>query len=261
MVRNETIASMWLDIRKLLWLAWHNALSAGSSTGISVFWLGFGVLALGFVFTVGLEWLFKGCNVQALKQAIKSWISWVGACLALSAAWILLFGYSVVQTIYADHKYLASDKRALTGEVEHWKRIAERPQIPPDHPNELPTRPISPKQLPAPKPKGDAKFSVSQKTLTTTRTDAPNHIRVVVQTTDEFPSLKFILKCTQPIVEAGGGVRANLFTNQGSGINPNDKRFWMFTYGSSFPPFGPDNPMVIDVWSASPNECREASTY
>jgi hypothetical protein len=64
---------MWSFTKDLLNRGWQQALANGSSTGISVFWLGFGVLVLAFGFTVGIEWLTGGRNMAALVAALKSW--------------------------------------------------------------------------------------------------------------------------------------------------------------------------------------------
>jgi len=34
-----------------------------------------------------------------------------------------------------------------------------------------------------------------------------------------------------------------------------------YSYGSSVPPFGPANPLVIDVWSKEPVTCNQAATF
>jgi hypothetical protein len=103
---------MWPFTKDLLHRGWKEALANGSSTGISVLWLGFGVLVLGFIFTAGIEWLTGGRNVAALKSAIKSWKTWTGAASALLFAWICLWGYSTLNVAYRDHQRLsaAADK-------------------------------------------------------------------------------------------------------------------------------------------------------
>jgi len=100
---------MWQFTKDLLYRGWREALANGSSTGISVFWLGFGVLALGFVFTAGIEWLTSGRNMAALVAALKSWKSCAGAALALCVVWILLFVYSTLSVAYKDHQQLVAE--------------------------------------------------------------------------------------------------------------------------------------------------------
>ncbi len=99
---------MWIHCKNLLWRSYHLALAEGSSTGISVWLLGFGVITLGFAFTVFIEWLVNGRNMPALKMALQSWTAGLGALLALFVAWVLLFGYSVARTIYLDHQNLVA---------------------------------------------------------------------------------------------------------------------------------------------------------
>jgi hypothetical protein len=115
---------MWTFIKELLWRGWKEALANGSSTGISVFWLGFGVLALGFVFTTGIEWLTGGSSMLALRAALKSWKSWLGAALALIVAWTILFAYSLFSVVYTDHKALtAAESKTCPSEVKHEEAI------------------------------------------------------------------------------------------------------------------------------------------
>jgi hypothetical protein len=111
------------------------ALTNGSSTRIPVIWLGFGVLMLGFVLTVGIEWLTGGRNMPALETALKSWKSWLGAALALTMAWLLLFVYSVFEVAYADHKSLViAESKTCPVEVKQQEaspktKPGEKPKI------------------------------------------------------------------------------------------------------------------------------------
>jgi hypothetical protein len=101
---------MWPFVKDFLHRGWQDALANGSSTGISVIWLGFCVLTLGFVFTVAIEWLTGGRNMVALAAALRSWKSWVGAILALFVGWVFLFGYSLFSVAYKDHQDLLAAK-------------------------------------------------------------------------------------------------------------------------------------------------------
>jgi hypothetical protein len=100
---------MWPFTRGLLYRGWQQALANGSSTGISVFWLGFGVLALAFGLTAGIEWLTGGRNKAALVAALKSWKSWAGATLALCLGWVLLLVYSTLSVAYSDQRRLEAE--------------------------------------------------------------------------------------------------------------------------------------------------------
>jgi hypothetical protein len=97
---------MWPFVKDLLQRSAQEALANGSSTTISVWWLGFGVIILGFLFTLGTEWLTGGRNMAALFLALKSWKSWLGGLLALVVAWACLFLYSVFGVVYQDHQKL-----------------------------------------------------------------------------------------------------------------------------------------------------------
>ena len=101
---------MWPFVKDFLYRGWQEALADGSSTGISVIWLGFCVLTLGFVFTVAIEWLTRGRNMVAQAAALRSWKSWVGAILALFVGWVFLFGYSLFSMAYKDHQELLAAK-------------------------------------------------------------------------------------------------------------------------------------------------------
>jgi len=95
---------MWPFVEDLFLRGWKEALANGSSTGISVSLLGFGVIALGFFLTAGIKWLQGGRNNASLVTALKSWESYAGAGLALFVAWVLLFIYSTLNVVYQDHQ-------------------------------------------------------------------------------------------------------------------------------------------------------------
>ncbi len=127
---------MWPHFKNLLGESYELALAKGSSTGISVWLLGFGVLALAFAFTVFVEWLRGGRSMNALRMALKSWTSFIGAALGLFAAWIILYGWSLVSTVYRDHVSLVAasaktclgqEKKASTAPTP----LHQQPQKPP----------------------------------------------------------------------------------------------------------------------------------
>jgi hypothetical protein len=118
---------------------------------------------------------------------------------------------------------------------------------------EVPPPPSAPQQ---------AKLSIAQKPQTSSREDAPYKTEVVVQTTTEFPSLKLLVQCDKPLVEANphlasGGVL--MMTSQG--VVRDHPKVFIFTYGSAAPPFGPGNPLIVDVWSKELVRCDQVATY
>jgi hypothetical protein len=104
---------MWQFYKEFLHRSWQQALANGSSTGISLLWLGFGVLILGFIFTVGIEWLTGTRNLTALLLALKSWKSFVSAFSALCVGWLCLFIYSTLGVGYGDHQKLLAAQAKL----------------------------------------------------------------------------------------------------------------------------------------------------
>jgi hypothetical protein len=122
---------MWPFVADLFYRGLEKALANGSSTRISVLWLGFGVLSLGFIFTAGIEWITGGRNMAALITALKSWKSWAGAAMALLVGWVLLLIYSTLNVAYQDHQKMVAwaAKTCVTeaqGEPKVTPLIAER---------------------------------------------------------------------------------------------------------------------------------------
>jgi hypothetical protein len=107
---------MWPFVKDTIHRAWHVALLNGSSTGISVIWLGLGGTALAFVCFVLLGWVSEGCNRQAFRDAVGSWKSYAATATALLIAWVVLFAYSTLSVVYTDHQKLieASQKKCPT---------------------------------------------------------------------------------------------------------------------------------------------------
>jgi hypothetical protein len=113
------------------WEPWReakdHALAYGSSTGISVIWLGLCGLILAFVFTILVEWLFRGRDVKALTASLRSWTSWAGTLLAFCAVWTGLYIYAFLKTVYVDHNSLATQLTTMTKDRDEWKAKAESP--------------------------------------------------------------------------------------------------------------------------------------
>jgi hypothetical protein len=117
---------MWSFVNDLVHRGGARALANGSSTRISLLWLGFGVLALGFLCTGAIEWLTGKRDRAALFAAAKSWKSYAGAALALALAWACLFVYSTLSVAYVDHQTLVA---AATNNCA--TKVKDKPQAPP----------------------------------------------------------------------------------------------------------------------------------
>jgi hypothetical protein len=105
-----------------------------------------------------------------------------------------------------------------------------------------------------------AHLNISQSVKPSTNPDASFETEVVVQTDTVFPSLRFAIQCDKPIVSGtvmNSGVR--MMTN--SGVVKEHPNVFVYSYGSATPPFGPANPLIIDLWSKEPITCKEAATF
>lgn len=113
-------------------------------------------------------------------------------------------------------------------------------------------------------PPANSTLSVSQSDKVSTRKDAPYEIEVVVQTSATFQSLKFAMQCDKPLADAQpmiGGASGTLQMMVSSGILKEHTNVFVYSYGSSVPPFGPPNPLIIDVWSKEPVKCDQVATF
>ncbi|HEY5211769.1 MAG TPA: hypothetical protein VIJ38_01965, partial [Acidobacteriaceae bacterium] len=102
---------MWPFIKDTLHRSWHVALQRGSSTWISVIWLGIGATVLAFVGSALLTWSTEGRDIQAFNNGLRSWKSPAATIAASLFAWIVLFAYSVVSVLYTDHQALSELSR------------------------------------------------------------------------------------------------------------------------------------------------------
>jgi hypothetical protein len=113
-------------------------------------------------------------------------------------------------------------------------------------------------------PAGNGTLSISQTDKPSTRADAPYHIEVVIQTIENFQSLKLALECDQPIVDAGaqiGGATGSVQFMTSFGILAEHPNVYVYSYGSSVPPFGPANPLIIEIWSKTRITCKNVATF
>src|SRR5712692_2481034 len=108
-----------------------------------------------------------------------------------------------------------------------------------------------------------AHLTVTQSQKISTRSDAPLQAKVVVQTDKTFPSLKLVMQCNKPLVDAIptiGGAAGTVQMMVSSGILNEHPNVFVYSYGSSTPAFGPSNPLIIDVWSKEPVKCDQVAT-
>lgn len=123
------------------------------------------------------------------------------------------------------------------------------------------TQPTSPKPL---LPPNAGTLSITQSSKISTRADAPYETEVVVQTSVTFQSLKFAMACDGPLVDAHptiGGAGGMVQMVVSSGILTEHPNVFVYSYGSSTPPFSPSNPLIIDVWSKDPVKCAQVATF
>jgi hypothetical protein len=109
-----------------------------------------------------------------------------------------------------------------------------------------------------------AHLTVTQSTKISTRADAPVETEVVVQTDRVFPTLKFVMQCDQRLIDAQPTIGGSMSLGQmsvSSGVIREHPNVVVYSYGSSAPPFGPANPLVIDVWSKEPVTCNQVATF
>jgi hypothetical protein len=107
-----------------------------------------------------------------------------------------------------------------------------------------------------------AALRITQKEGISSRPDAPHKTELIVQASIDFPTLKMLIECDSPILDArlhlsSGGVL--MMTSQG--LVKEHPNLIIFTYGSATPQFGPANPLLVDVWSQEPVTCNQVTTF
>jgi hypothetical protein len=140
------------------------------------------------------------------------------------------------------------------------------PKHPTAKPRPKPEQPSTPSSAPpsGPTPTLQAHLIVTQSQKISTRADAPAETEVVVQTDNTFPSLKFVMQCNKLLVDASatiGGTGGTVQMMVSSGVLREHPNVFVYSYGSSTPPFSPSNPLIIDVWSKEPVKCNQVATF
>lgn len=131
------------------------------------------------------------------------------------------------------------------------------------------SKPSTPSQKPAsappksqpPLPPANGALTVSQSSKISTRPDAPYETEIVIQTTVAFPELKFALQCDQDLVYGNASTGGGVSMMVRSGVLKDRPNVFIYSYGSSVPPFDPAHPLVVDVWSKEPVTCNQAATF
>ncbi len=144
------------------------------------------------------------------------------------------------------------------------QNISSVKRVIPAIPKSAPLRSQTPPPSGSPPQSLQAHLSVSQSSLISTRPDAPVATKVVVQTDRDFPALRFVMQCDKPLVDAeyalgGGSGMVQMMVS--SGLAKGHPNIYVYSYGSSTPPFGPANPLIIEVWSKEPVTCNQVATF
>ena len=231
-----------------------------------------------------------GVALVVAPEMVSKLPTWLRRTLALL---LMILGVAGLRSSYVQHRDDAIEKGASKKELEDMtKKLSDLPnsqQIADDlHAMEQNPTPIVAEAVPQPKPKAPTSSSrirpktpppqlvvqpatqppqrgtlrVSQSPEPSTRAEAPYRIKVVIQTDIGFPSLKLLLKCDQPILEAKGEIQGGQMRMlTGDGVVHSDPTLWALYYASATPTFGPANPISVDVYAAHPISCKQASTY
>lgn len=85
------------------------------------------------------------------------------------------------------------------------------------------------------------------------REGLPHGFRIVLQTTVAISPVEVLVQCSGPIEEATNIV-IGASTKLGSGAAPRGKDFYVFRIDA--PPFTPQNPIQIDIFSKEKVTCR-----
>jgi hypothetical protein len=149
----------------------------------------------------------------------------------------------------------------LEKEQQQTSALSHAPDIPrPRHEGPAP-KPANPQTSPAkPSPAPDvAHLTVTQTSEISDRPETPYRIRVIVQSSIDFPSLRLAVECDGPITDGSGGSGMMMMTSQG--IVSGHPNVYVLTYQTSTPPFGPANPFPFTFYSKEPIKCTRASIF
>lgn len=260
------------------------------------FWGGVGLVAGALAATVNMGWLFVAAwfafgwaiiRGRPFVQRGKPWAEGLGNVLLSVVLAVALFGlWRIVPRPKEPPRpaTLAEITTSISNQLhEHPQKAAISTSTLPASPNTAPKRhttqhrpvlspavPVfspaptqaQPPSLPQPQASEHGVLTLTQTNEISTREDAPNHVRVVVQTTVVIPTLKMLVRCNGPLVEATPYTSAGgMIILTGGGVVKADPSLIAYQYQSATPPFGPANPVIIDVWSIKPVTCTQARTF
>jgi hypothetical protein len=252
-----------------------------------ILWGGVGVLvgAIGVAYSMKVIFVAAGCifAVAVIRtqffEGKKLYQKGLGNLALIALIGILLF---ILWRITPNPKEPATAEQIATAVINKQHEaiqpasgvpsIAPKKASEPDNPDVTTKRPKrsghTRRKLPGQSSTGEtepasppttARLILSQKSQISTREDAPYQTEVTVQTTVEFPTLKLLIRCDKPLVDGNGGLNAiMMMTSQG--VIKDHPNFYILTYQSAVPPFGPKNPIIVSLWSKEPVKC-EAATF
>jgi hypothetical protein len=203
----------------------------------------------------------------AAKESWHKWFFWGSGLLIVVLIYFQARSYkeppSVDDIANAVKKKLSETRDTNTQALASVPPTAEEQQK--SEPKKAPRKPVARDQNPTKQESSSmAHLSVTQSLKISTRADAPIETAVVVQTDRVFPSLKFVMQCDKPLMDAQptiGGTNGMVQMVVSSGLAQNHPNVVVYSYGSSVPPFGPANPLIIDVWSKEPVMCNHVATF
>lgn len=206
----------------------------------------------------------------AAKESWHKWFFWGSGLLIVALIYLQARSYkepptaeeiaSAVlkkqqQTHNVDTQAGTSPSSSGDGMSQHKTKIPKKSVPPPTQTGQTP--PSNTQSL-------QAHLSVSQSQKISSRPDAPIATEVVIQTDKVFPSLRLVMQCDKPLVDteyALGGTSGMAQMMVSSGLAKGHPNVVVYSYGSSTPPFGPANPLIIEVWSKEPVTCNQVATF
>lgn len=103
-------------------------------------------------------------------------------------------------------------------------------------------------------------LTITQTDEPSTRADAPFKSRIVVQTTQVFSSLKLAIRCNKELID-GNVDMSEILVMARDGVVRTTPNIFIFSYESANPPFGPSNPVAVNLWSREKFTCNQAATF
>jgi hypothetical protein len=164
-----------------------------------------------------------------------------------------------------DNQHPSASQPSKEQPVKSHPSSPKHPEVDAPIHNSQPTSPTQPEAQNSTPHAAVLRVSQSPSPDKSTREDAPVKTRVVVQTDTEFPTLRLAVECDGPLVDGNGstagfnGMSSMMMTSQG--IVSGHPNIFVLTYQSATPPFGPANPVILNLWSKSPISCAHATTF